>query len=1127
MSAAKLNVEISGSVGGLVGALKQAVQELDRMDAKAKQVDRPGFMQKATDGLSAFGNKAQSIGGLLTANITGPFAAIAALGLKAAGDYENLRNAITTTMTDAGRTTKEAMDEVEQLRKAALAPGLDFEQAVRASIRLQNVGFKAEEARKIVQELANAITMSGGTADDLDGVTKQFSQMISKGRVLQEDLSIIAERMPKVAELSKKAFGTFNAEGLRDKGIDAQMFVAGITKEMEKLTRVQGGISNSIVNAGTAVKQFLGVIGEEINKAFDVGKRSEQFAAWLGRTSEGLSKMSEPTKQWVLGLGLVLAATGPVIKIVGLLSSALGTMVSVVGATITGVKSLATTIKAASTIGNFTFLLSSLTLLLPAIAAVTLAMGGFSREASLSEKIGSKLADMHSQITAEYSKESASITNLFDRAKNYRLSTEERTAALRQLKQEYPQYIGNLDLEKMSLQELGGAQQMVLDNLKEGIKQRIKQASIVSELEKQAKAEIRLNKIRQEGFSALSGQEVTDAGLSLFGTDFEKKFVSEEGKKLALKNIEAFYGKVLDESRQTVNAINKEFDDLNSADNFYAFRDAEENYKKTVTVATKAGNAGRAEMSESLKKLKEQQGLYKDILESIAGAKEAGKVLGDGYERQADAIGNGIEKLLEKGFTAGSKEVQHLLKLSQELRDTLGAVQVSPTEGNNALIVAKQLTDSAENLRKAIAAAQSSGGADSQAVDAVVKQAEELRYLLGSAKLEGIGLADDNTMQALVSKAMALKDNLSASKLPLDFAGSPDTLERLALQAADLKTALVQALSSPNANFDALRAQAEALSQTLDGIAMPVLPEAQMQLGGMQSLATGIATTLANAKATGLDMDRQRMELLVLEAESIHSTLADVQVNEGLFDGLNMGITKAIENIKTFKTSLSTGLPAIASNTQLSPVSSQTATGGVPAPAPAALMPVDVVGQAMESLDAYTESVKRVNEAHSEIADAAAPAFATLANSLAGLQGAYKDSGVAALVAAAQFVKAALAATLASAIKDSFTKSGHPLIGLALAGVAVAGVEALFGSIMKKANKMPKFADGGMVYGTTIGMLGEYPGAGSNPEVIAPLSDLQGMLGGNVVVVGGNVRFTGRDLLLAIEAEQRTNKRSI
>lgn len=47
-------------------------------------------------------------------------------------------------------------------------------------------------------------------------------------------------------------------------------------------------------------------------------------------------------------------------------------------------------------------------------------------------------------------------------------------------------------------------------------------------------------------------------------------------------------------------------------------------------------------------------------------------------------------------------------------------------------------------------------------------------------------------------------------------------------------------------------------------------------------------------------------------------------------------------------------------------------------------------------------------------------------------------------------------------------------------------------------NKLPTFASGGIVSGPTLAYVGEYAGARNNPEVIAPLSKLQGLLdGGN------------------------------
>ena len=74
-----------------------------------------------------------------------------------------------------------------------------------------------------------------------------------------------------------------------------------------------------------------------------------------------------------------------------------------------------------------------------------------------------------------------------------------------------------------------------------------------------------------------------------------------------------------------------------------------------------------------------------------------------------------------------------------------------------------------------------------------------------------------------------------------------------------------------------------------------------------------------------------------------------------------------------------------------------------------------------------------------------------------------------------------------------------------------------------------KFADGGIVSGPTMGLVGEYPGAKSNPEVIAPLNKLQGMIGNSGgsqnINVGGQIRLEGQDLLIAIQRAQETADR--
>lgn len=65
--------------------------------------------------------------------------------------------------------------------------------------------------------------------------------------------------------------------------------------------------------------------------------------------------------------------------------------------------------------------------------------------------------------------------------------------------------------------------------------------------------------------------------------------------------------------------------------------------------------------------------------------------------------------------------------------------------------------------------------------------------------------------------------------------------------------------------------------------------------------------------------------------------------------------------------------------------------------------------------------------------------------------------------------------------------SETPVVGWLLAAAGAAAVIASFASI-------PKAAEGGVAYGNTLVNVGEYAGASSNPEVIAPLNKLKALL---------------------------------
>jgi hypothetical protein len=124
-------------------------------------------------------------------------------------------------------------------------------------------------------------------------------------------------------------------------------------------------------------------------------------------------------------------------------------------------------------------------------------------------------------------------------------------------------------------------------------------------------------------------------------------------------------------------------------------------------------------------------------------------------------------------------------------------------------------------------------------------------------------------------------------------------------------------------------------------------------------------------------------------------------------------------------------------------------------------------------------------------------------------------------------------------LADALSSIGRALIAYALTNGAVvelfknpktwplalaAGIAAVAAGTALKSkinnNKATAFANGGIVSGPTMGLVGEYPGAQNNPEVIAPLDKLKDMIGGGG---GGTFVLRGQDLLLSVNRAQKAS----
>jgi FtsZ-binding cell division protein ZapB len=132
---------------------------------------------------------------------------------------------------------------------------------------------------------------------------------------------------------------------------------------------------------------------------------------------------------------------------------------------------------------------------------------------------------------------------------------------------------------------------------------------------------------------------------------------------------------------------------------------------------------------------------------------------------------------------------------------------------------------------------------------------------------------------------------------------------------------------------------------------------------------------------------------------------------------------------------------------------------------------------------------------------------------------------------------ASIGEVLTKAFEDVFKKLLKVAIAAAIAVAVIAllpggqgkltkagGAIKMFETLVKGGMGLGPnlFANGGIVSGPTMGLMGEYPGAANNPEVIAPLDKLKSMMGGG----GGTLeaRISGNDLLILMNKANRNNQ---
>jgi len=279
---------------------------------------------KVERSMSRFGSKMQNVGTTLTQSLTLPIIGLGGASLKAFADMERLELGLTAIMG----TSAAAKTELDKLRKTAENPGLALPQVVQASSTLQAVGLSADEARETIVQFGNATARAGKGAVVFDELIFAFTKISSTGSITQEVLNQLTERLPELSGLLQQTFGSTTAEGINATGISAEDFSKKTVEALSNLQRAQGGLGNSFDNLKDNVAASLAELGKTINESLKLEEVVIKVSEKVQMLVDKFKALTPQQQENIVKFGLIIAAIGPVILIVGQLAASISSIIS-------------------------------------------------------------------------------------------------------------------------------------------------------------------------------------------------------------------------------------------------------------------------------------------------------------------------------------------------------------------------------------------------------------------------------------------------------------------------------------------------------------------------------------------------------------------------------------------------------------------------------------------------------------------------------------------------------------------------------------------------------------------------------------------------------------------------------
>ena len=428
-------------------------------------------LKKARRELRRFGDGFKQLGESMTKSITLPLTALGALAVKSSADLEKLETSFISLTGGA----KQAADMMQQLNEFTAKTPFQIEAVGNAARQLIASGTEISEVNNQLQFLGDIAATSGSEINEIAAI---FAKVNAKGKVELENLNQLAERgIPIFTALSdatgllpnELGAGAVSVEEFNEvlkSFADEGGFAEGA---MERLSQTASGkfstaLDNLKLAGAELVKSLMPVLKDIIDS---VTSMAQKFVA-----------LDDNTKKIILAVGGFAAALGPLLVV---MPKVIGT-IKLLGATLKGLNPAWVAAAAG-------------------VALVTKAWGAFTKK---TDNVEDTIKNLNKQIAQE----SIETKILFDRVKDVNLQEGNRQKALEKLQELYPNYLGNLDLNKSTLKDIEDAERKVITAISDRVKAQVQASAQAKALQLQVDLSEKLLdaelSLREQGFDPVA-----------------------------------------------------------------------------------------------------------------------------------------------------------------------------------------------------------------------------------------------------------------------------------------------------------------------------------------------------------------------------------------------------------------------------------------------------------------------------------------------------------------------------------------------------------------------------------------------------------------------------------------------